>query len=249
MDVATQAKYYDHYWATHRRALNYHEIVRVSEVIRCYAEVATSFPANKRPRICDLGCGRGWITDILSRFGDPVGVDFSADAIALAKSSFPNIAFVCANVLDFIAETKFDVVVSSEVIEHLDEQERYVRVIADILAPGGFLIMTCPNDLQQRAWDKVNPTRQPIENWLTPATLRKLLRRDFEVTYQSTFHLYFTLDGLRRVINAPKFLSAISSARLLQAFEGFRHTLGGGLYQIVVARRRGAPARLGEPGN
>jgi 2-polyprenyl-3-methyl-5-hydroxy-6-metoxy-1,4-benzoquinol methylase len=245
MDVATQARYYDSYWSEHRRALNHHEIVRVSELIRSYADVAAAFPADKRPRICDLGCGRGWLTDILSRFGEAVGVDFSAEAVARAKTDFPNATFVCANVLEYAPEAKFDVVVSSEVIEHIDDQQRYVRTIADILAPGGFVLITCPNALQQPAWNKVNPTRQPIEKWLTPAGLRDLLLPAFDITYQSTFYLYFTLDGVRRVTNAPKVVSALSSVRMLRAFEGLRQSLGSGLYQIAVARRRAtdAPAR------
>jgi len=245
MDVATQARYYDDYWSAHRRALNHHEIVRVSELIRSYAEVASALPSDKHPRICDLGCGRGWLTDIMSRFGEAVGVDFSAEAVARAASDFPNATFVCANVLEFVSETKFDVVVSSEVIEHIDDQQRYVRTMADILVPGGFVLITCPNALQQRAWNKVNPTRQPIENWLTPAGLRNLLRPAFDITYQSTFYLYFTLDGIRRVTNAPKFVSALSSIGFLRAFEGLRYSLGAGLYQIAVARRRGPGVTAG----
>src|SRR3989442_11595788 len=42
--------------------------------------------ALERPKILDLGCGNGWFSQELSRFGLVTGVDLSAEAIAMAEA-------------------------------------------------------------------------------------------------------------------------------------------------------------------
>ena len=43
------------------------------------------------------------------------------------------------------ADATFDLIVSVEVLEHVDEDEQFIRHIARILKPGGVFLMTTPN--------------------------------------------------------------------------------------------------------
>lgn len=44
-----------------------------------------------------------------------------------------------------IADRQFDIVVSVEVLEHVEEDGQFVREVARVLKPGGFFLMTTPN--------------------------------------------------------------------------------------------------------
>src|SRR5215831_5642840 len=69
------------------------------------------------PRICDLGCGSGYLTGILSAFGPATGVELSPDAVALAKTKYPGASFIAADAVTWQpASGSFDIVVSQEVI-------------------------------------------------------------------------------------------------------------------------------------
>lgn len=100
----------------------------------------------QRPAILELGCGTGWMTSVLGMFGPATGIDLSDKGIEFARSSFLNAEYMRCDIQNIdCLERRFDVVVSHEVIEHLEDQARHVRVSWDHLRPGGFLILTTPN--------------------------------------------------------------------------------------------------------
>jgi len=239
MNIEAQSKYYDNYWSKHQQVFNLHELERVAMVIRALTERIKLSGESKLPiRICDLGCGRGWLSDILSRFGSVTGVDFSSEAIKIAKVKYPHVEFIQANALEFTTDYSFDIVVSSEVIEHIEDQNRYLQTAAQILKPGGFIIITCPNGGQWDAWQAEINGRQPVEKWPLRQDLNKMLNVDFDVKWRNTFLLYFSYKGHRRILNAPKLLTLLNKARLLGTIELIRAEIGEGLYQIVLAQRR-----------
>ncbi len=134
--------------------------------------------------ILDLGCGRGWMAEFLSPFGKPTGVDFSPDGIQFAKDNYASYGeFYLANpdseTMGLPADRRFDVVVSSEVIEHAEDPLQYVRQIKRFLKPRGWLLLTTPNG---NVWPEFEKARlfvhcvQPVENWLKPSRLSQILR-------------------------------------------------------------------------
>jgi 2-polyprenyl-3-methyl-5-hydroxy-6-metoxy-1,4-benzoquinol methylase len=99
-------------------------------------------------RILDLGCGNGALCAALSRTGaDVVGCDPSATGIAVAQRTYPHIPFRPLSVYDDPAELDagpFDVVVSTEVIEHLFNPRALPRFASRVLRPEGHLILSTP---------------------------------------------------------------------------------------------------------
>lgn len=60
-------------------------------------------------RICDLGCGSGYVAGRLSSLGyDVTGIDASVSSVELAANNFPETRFVCAT-LDTIAKGNLEV--------------------------------------------------------------------------------------------------------------------------------------------
>ena len=101
-----------------------------------------------RLRVLDLGCGNGALCKRLHDAGcDVTGVDVSEPGIAVARAAYPAIRFESMGVydeppLDLIEA--FDVVVSTEVVEHLYAPRALPRLIKRVLKPGGTAIVTTP---------------------------------------------------------------------------------------------------------
>ena len=73
---------------------------------------STVIPADSN--VLELGCGNGELLAALNpRIG--VGVDFSAEMIALASERYPGLKFIQANAEEFTSEEKFDVVILSDI--------------------------------------------------------------------------------------------------------------------------------------
>src|SRR5215813_11228728 len=53
-----------------------------------------------QPTILDMGCGTGWFSSMLSQFGPTTGIDLCDEAIAQAKSQFPQVTFKAGNLFE-----------------------------------------------------------------------------------------------------------------------------------------------------
>lgn len=100
-----------------------------------------------RGRLLDVGCGNGYFTQWLARKGWQVwGLDHSFLNIQRAHREFPSLHWVVGSALALpFPRASFDVVVCSEVLEHLPDDQAAIDEIARILKPGGRLILTTPH--------------------------------------------------------------------------------------------------------
>lgn len=97
--------------------------------------------------ILDVGCGNGYVASRLSAMGHTViGIDASEDGIAIARDAHPDVRFELYSAYDNLRTLKgtVDVVVSSEVIEHLFRPKLFLDNVFAVLRPGGSLILTTP---------------------------------------------------------------------------------------------------------
>jgi glycosyltransferase involved in cell wall biosynthesis/ubiquinone/menaquinone biosynthesis C-methylase UbiE len=107
----------------------------------------------KNIKILDVGCGNGNIAMQLGNSGNEVlGIDISEEAIEKAKqnNSLSNVTFKHLAVEALAVENKFDVIVCSEVLEHLHQPEIVVASLEQRLAKDGLLIITVPNGFGPR---------------------------------------------------------------------------------------------------
>lgn len=98
--------------------------------------------------ILDIGCGGGWIAEHFTENKNyVVSLDISLKNPAEALKKYPS-EFHAAVVADAynlpFRENSFDVIVASEVIEHLTEPDIFIAKWIRILKPGGKLIMLTP---------------------------------------------------------------------------------------------------------
>ncbi len=95
--------------------------------------------------ICDIGCGNGHITGQLAKLGYEVtGVDASPSGITIARRAYPNVEFVEALIDHELSLGQFDLVVSSDVIEHMYRPSDLLDAARSLLKPGGQILLGTP---------------------------------------------------------------------------------------------------------
>jgi len=129
---------------------------RMKSAIRRYFLKAIRSNKTYPARVLDVGSGIG--TDIFMLNLDIAdrnnvlfeGIDISDVAVKHAnnlavKKGYSNCSFKQANVLTMQDKQKYDIVVASELLEHIPVPERALKKINDVLKLGGFLILSTPN--------------------------------------------------------------------------------------------------------
>ncbi len=105
----------------------------------------------------DIGCGGGILSEKLKRLGASVtGIDASENAIKVAKDhslkSRLQIDYKCITTSELLelekknVKNKFDLVIASEVIEHVNNREIFLSDIAKLCRAGGLVIFTTINN-------------------------------------------------------------------------------------------------------
>ncbi|QTX05426.1 class I SAM-dependent methyltransferase [Agromyces archimandritae] len=149
-------------------------------------------------RVLDIGSGKGVLCEQMADAGwAAVGIDADAGGIDIARSAVPGAAFYRFAVEDDPAdllgvEDPFDVVVSTEVVEHLYTPQLLPQYARAVLKPGGRIILTTPYHgwaknvaiAASGAWDRHHAVHWDgghIKFW-SRRTLAELLERNgFEV--------------------------------------------------------------------
>lgn len=103
-------------------------------------------------RVLDAACGTGYGSAMLADAGacSVLGVDISSEAIEFARRQYGtkrNLEFIQASVFQLtrFVSGPFDLCVSFETIEHLEEPERFLSDVRSLLSPGGRLLISTPN--------------------------------------------------------------------------------------------------------
>jgi len=108
---------------------------------------ASSFATGRR--ILDAACGTGYGTKILAEAGATVvmGVDRAIEAVEEAgKDAHPKSLFIVGNVERLpLPDDEFDVYLSFETFEHVEEGETLIEQAKRVLKPGGTFICSTPN--------------------------------------------------------------------------------------------------------
>lgn len=96
--------------------------------------------------LLEVGCGNGGMTRLLApRVDRVVALDVSGPSLAAVRElGLPNVETVQSLVERYRPATRFDWIVASEVIEHLRDPRRVMRLLVSWLAPGGTLLVTTP---------------------------------------------------------------------------------------------------------
>ena len=129
--AATQAQ---HWWFCARRAILREQIL------------ALRLPP--RARILEVGSGTGANLDLLSEFGQVVGLEMNPDAVAMARGACTreNVELHvgrCPDDLDALGQD-FDLICLMDVLEHIPQDCDALARLRTLLRPGGTILITVP---------------------------------------------------------------------------------------------------------
>jgi 2-polyprenyl-3-methyl-5-hydroxy-6-metoxy-1,4-benzoquinol methylase len=199
-------------------------------------------------QILDFGCGRGWLSHKLTAFGHVTGADLSPESVKRAAGFFPEVTFKVINAAEPVSgqlpEQFFDIVVSSEVIEHVLNQQEYLNNIFILLKPGGYLVLTTPNArwYSHHFYKDRQSWKQPVEQWLSANELKSLLADRFHIEKLDTFHAHWIFDyktfGMPGLLGNKWLRMMLTLLNLKKSFLQLLEKKGFGLYLIVSARKK-----------
>jgi len=95
-------------------------------------------------RVLDVGCGYGAVAySVASRAGAVVvGIDLRAENIVKARQLFqhPNLSFLQGDVLRGLPKESFDVIMLSNILEHIEQRVEFLTIVHEHLSPQRCLI-------------------------------------------------------------------------------------------------------------
>jgi 2-polyprenyl-6-hydroxyphenyl methylase/3-demethylubiquinone-9 3-methyltransferase len=182
-EVARFAGFAEDWWGTHgrMRALHKFNPVRLAFIrdtaCTAFKRDPKALDCLKDLRLLDVGCGGGILAEPLARLGaSVVGIDPADENVAAAKLHAEKSGLV----IDYrvaTAETladageRFDLAVASEVVEHVTDVGLFIRRCAEMVKPGGLMIVTTINRTL-RSFALVIVGAEYILRWLPIGTHR-----------------------------------------------------------------------------
>lgn len=143
----------------------------------------------KGKKLIEFGCATGAASSVLRDFGwDVTATDVSKYAVERAQKNFRNIKFLVHDMEKPFDKDKFNMALTFDVIEHLNNPELGIRNIYNLLKKDGTAVFSTPNDYSHVSND---PTHINVK---TPEEWRKILKKTgftSIIVRQVTFIPYF----------------------------------------------------------
>lgn len=128
-------------------------------------------------KILDVGCGRGFYLKTLGSWSQNLriyGVDLNQEYLNVSKNFLEGkfISLIKADVTDLpLKDDFFDRVIASEILEHVNDDQKAIAEIYRVLKPGGWAMITVPNKKYPFFWDPLNWLLEKVFNWHVPSKI------------------------------------------------------------------------------
>jgi ubiquinone biosynthesis O-methyltransferase len=176
----------------------------------------------KQKKILDLGCGDGVLSYLIAKEGAVVsGIDLSETAINFAKIKTKkrglDIDFRQENAYELpFMDEEFDAVVSSDVIEHIEDVHIFLKEIHRVLKLKGVIVISTPIKFSENLSDRMHVTE-----WF-PKEYQELIEEEFPDSQYFKSHPVFWLELFQR---SKYFRLCINLLSLMRnPFSGFKNS-------------------------
>lgn len=187
-----------------QRAVNYHwqqitpSIFKFNAYVYArYHQVLNQVPRKKGIKILDIGCGDGVLLYLVSQKAKAKlhGVDLDADSLKFAKNQVKaKFKKSTAEKLPF-KSNQFDLVIATEIIEHLKNPDKMLKEIQRVLKPKAKVIVTTPVKIFKTPEDPLHVKE------FTQKELKSILKKYFKRLRMSCSHPYW----LKKLYVSPWF--------------------------------------------
>lgn len=177
-------------------------------------------------RVLDVGCAEGYIAQRLSARGCSVyGIELDAGAADAARQYCDDVFFADVDTLIALPweGLQFDAILCMDILEHLKDPERALRMLRDYLAPDGLVVITLPN----------------VANWWIRFRLLRGKWQYDDLGIMDRTHLrFFDLSGARSLIEAAGYtIEAMDVTPGVGAWAPYHYTIGALLRALGLAER------------
>jgi 2-polyprenyl-3-methyl-5-hydroxy-6-metoxy-1,4-benzoquinol methylase len=151
-------------------------------------------------RLLDVGSSTGIIDNYLAdNFGEVTGVDIDKEAIQYAQKTFKkhNLQFLVDDLMDLsFPDNTFDVVICTQIYEHVPDAHKMIREIFRLLKPGGICYFAAGNRMSV-----MEPHyRLPFLSILPRPLAHIYMKVSGKGSYYHEKHL--TLSGLQKLVSS-----------------------------------------------
>jgi len=235
---AEQIVFYDH-WNEKNRSGQLSEInkeirargLRVLENVR-EAEL-------QQPKILEVGCGTGWLTELLSDLGSVTAIDLSPRAIEIAKTRGMDADLIAGDFFqhDFPAQ-HYDVGICIETLFYVPDQSGFLQKFASLMKPGALVGFSTINKfVYERSSDVGAPEEGQVRHWLSKAEMRKMLAPYFDLVSMETLEPRGD-TGILQFVNSFKINALLELVFSHQSIKRIKEKLGLGGGIVIMARRK-----------
>jgi 2-polyprenyl-3-methyl-5-hydroxy-6-metoxy-1,4-benzoquinol methylase len=239
--VEEQARYYDD-WNSKYRAVGYEGLEQTENdlyrTIHVVLDIIASLPL-RQPKILEIGCGTGWLSEKLCEFGDVVGVDLAPRAIEIAKERGCKAEFIAMDFLKFEWKAAdFDLVVCCETFYNVNDQSHFMERMAALTKPQGYLVFSAQNKfVYDRRSDIKPPLPGQLRSWLSRKVLMGLVERYFTVLQETTVAPRGD-KGILAIINSSKLTRVLNRLFSPGAVIRAKEKMGLGDRRVLLGKRR-----------
>jgi len=201
--------------------------------------------APDRPlKVLDAGCGDGVNLKMLSGLSNVTltAVDYNPLRVERAQQAFPQAHVLQGDLTNLQLDERFDVVLCSQVIEHIEDDDGLLRNLASVLMPDGVLILGTPNEgclmarLRNHVLERSILHNTDHVHFYTERSLRKTIERSgLEVAERMLENFFFPRQAVNNF-----FASRAWGFRTMQRLHRLIPSQAAGYY--FVLRRRNADA-------
>ncbi|MBU90764.1 hypothetical protein CMO94_04430 [Candidatus Woesearchaeota archaeon] len=140
-------------------------------------------------RYLDLGCGAGLSSNMLSKYYDVTGSDYSKPVLDYARKHFKKIEFKREDARNLsFKDNSFDAVCACGFIEHINDVDRVLNEMLRVTKKNGFVILVSPNwftplrairaFINNKGYETIGRNRIQIIGWFFKSvyyTIQKLI--------------------------------------------------------------------------
>lgn len=136
-------------FSKYERKVDLKKLEFIHKAVALYAKESSRPPESLK--VLEAGCGDGSITLPLAALGASVtAFDLDGGLVASVEKEIrgrrlENVSVSKGNLYHIDLDERFDIIIASEVLEHLDHPERVVPALNKHLVNGGYCIITVPN--------------------------------------------------------------------------------------------------------
>ena len=136
-------------WQVQRKHINKNPLMKL--ILKKFNnDIIESISLINPKSILDIGCGEGFVTiEVANKTkAKIVGIDKEKDAIkfAISNNKLENMEYSTGDIfkLDYFKDNSFDLVMSLEVLEHLENYEKAIEIMSKLSKK--YLLLSVPNE-------------------------------------------------------------------------------------------------------